>query len=195
MSENDRGSLPFRNENVYAGGVARRPRKARDKSASMTSTCVLPSIHAPESLKPSSSISSSSTLSACRYSSGHNLMHELGPISKSLGVSLEVQAFTYFMQIYIDTSDALPPDSIWDFLSYHRVMCASSEPTSALGLTTAALSLAIFSRTKATPAALVASTHKYIQALAKTKSSLEDMNQVATDRLLLTVMLLSNYEV
>jgi hypothetical protein len=111
-----------------------------------------------------------------------------------LNVPLEVLAFNNYVQSYLDVSEAIPesPHSLLRHILLHGDL---SKTNSTLSLAVASVSLAVFGRTKASPAALSFGNDKYIQALTKTKTALGDASQVTSDQLILTVMMLNAYEV
>jgi hypothetical protein len=70
-----------------------------------------------------------------------------------------------------------------------------STPDSTLDLAVSAVSFAVFGQTKAVSAALSLGWGKYVKAIAKTRLAVVDPSQAVTDHFLLTVTLLSNFEV
>lgn len=117
---------------------------------------------------------------------------ELQQVPKALNVSLEDQALANFAQSYIDPP---APECMWSHMNHHRVQWQVSDPASTLGLSTRAVALATFSKLRSIPTALSVSNRKYVQALARIRIAMDDTKEVTTDQFLLSVVLLSNYEV
>lgn len=68
-------------------------------------------------------------------------------------------------------------------------------PNSPLSITLSAVSLAVFGKTKGSETAISTSTEKYTQALGLAKQSFSNESQATSDEMLLTVMMLLQYEV
>lgn len=166
--ETGRDSLPFRSENAFASGVARRPRQHT----------------ANESRKPSSPLENAAPSSDSMA---------LGQIQRAPDPSLDDLARNYYVHNHMFAAEDLPTTiQSWLETNIMRQQDATSE--SLLDIAVSAVSLAIFGRTKSSKDALALGRQKYVQALSKTKSAVENLNEATTDPFLLTVMMLSFYE-
>ncbi|KAF2498473.1 hypothetical protein BU16DRAFT_295526 [Lophium mytilinum] len=201
--EADAGGLPFRSENVYAAGTARRPRDGRDsKSRSLHSSHSKSPKKSPRKRKfPSESLSkspseregqlSSLTGPSSARASSPDIRLEYLQFVRSLNGPLENQAVIYYVRGYIDP--ALLVDSVADNLG-----SVLNKPThvqnSTLELAVLAVSLAVFGRTRRSGAALLTGQEKYTQALGLAKQSVASASKAISDETLMSVMMLASYE-
>jgi hypothetical protein len=189
--EDIHGGLRFRDENVYARGVARRPRGGHRTSPSKS-----PPNNDTRTNKPSPN--SSKTISPRTFAARHFTLQEdalyAGPISLFLDVSLEEQALTYFVRSRMDTSLS-QPHTLATYMKQHFLNAIPSGTSSSLTLAIHAVALAVFDQKKSNPDVFAASTAKYAQASSKTSLAISDPEQATSDQLLLTVMQLNSYEV
>ena len=96
----------------------------------------------------------------------------------SLGVSLDVLAFTTFAEKFLVTPEKFP-DGVWRYLRDFRPHW-ETHPESILGLATSAFAFAILSYTRRTLDVLAAGSTKYIHVIAKIKKALKDTAQAVT---------------
>ena len=185
------GTLPFRSENKYAGGTARKPRKGKSR----VSTQSPPHDRLTEAESSEKSTSRANGLVSMSYETFEPYTRTstgMEQVMSSLSVSLEDQALANFARNYIDPPS---PECHWTHMKDYRILWQVSDLTSTLGLSAAALSLATFSRARSSPCALKIANQKYIQALAKVRTAIDDMQEVTSDQFLLSVVLLSDFEV
>lgn len=115
-------------------------------------------------------------------------------MSMPVCVPLEVVAFTAFAKRFLITPNQFP-DSVLRHLNDYRSQWGTSEPNSMLGLATSAFAFATLSQTSRVPAALITGALRYHQAVAQTNEALQDTTKATTDELLLTVIMLRDYDV
>jgi len=194
--EADSGGLPFRSENAYAAGTARRPRDGRHttKSRSVISASQSKSPKKSLSKSPMEQESQLNTLSTqvSTKSSSPNIPSEFLQFARSLSEPLENQAIIYFVRGWIE------PDTLVDAVvdDVGSILHKSTQaPKSTLNLAITAVSLAVFGKTKKSEVALATSREKYTQALGSAKQSIANTSQATSDEMLLSVMMLASYEV
>ena len=198
--ELERVKLQFRNENDFAGGAARKPRKTFGRSI-MKLSSQTPSVK-PANVDATPSIVSSvaeSSLDSVSNEASEDSNQDSGSggtvVPRSLSISVEVQAFTNFAHKYFITSTSFPLPEIWSHLPNYCSHWESPVQDSMLGLAVNALALATFDRSHPTSGAMETGRPMYTRAIAKVNQGLSDMNQATSDHLILTVLLLINYEV
>lgn len=160
--------LLFKSENVYARGVARRPRK--------------PNVTGSQKVTSQSKV----TLQ-------NSQVIALKQIPRTLDVPLEYLAFNHYVQDYMFSGEHLQVTAqSW----LERTTAAQQEASSdsLLASIVLAVSLATSGRTQANTGAILLGRGKYMGALAKTKTAVGNADEATTDQFLLAVMMLGVYE-
>ena len=107
---------------------------------------------------------------------------------------LESQAFNYFLYHHLATPTT-KFDVVFDHLRYVEPFWRTSANGTPLRLAVSALSHAVFGRVKAIPDSIEIGVRTYGDALKATSRALLTRTGVPIEHLVLTIMLLSNYEV
>lgn len=156
-SDGDTG-LPFRNENAFAQGKARRPReKPGDRRQ-------------------------------------RNALALANPLSASLSVSIELQAFNYFQKNF----SAWPvemPDIGCDYLTYALGNWNRAGPGSSLQLAVSAFSHAVFFRQMRVSKAAEDADRFYARSIIQTQKEIKELSNERIDHLVVATLLMTNYEV
>jgi hypothetical protein len=172
----EEGSLFFRDENKYASGTKRKPRRA-NKNGQLSGRILI--CDRLEENQDDDVLS-------------HELFGNMGGFSRGLQVPVEDQALAYFRTSHLDPS---VPECLWSHLLEYLPYLNIPDTRTTLGLATKALALAVFSRRKYVPIALTTSHQKYVQALIRAKEALGDEVEAVSDQFLLSIHILCSYEV
>lgn len=168
--------MTFVSENIYAGGVSRRPRQRKALSDSETTATRSKNVD----LRQETPLASRKPLQL------------LLPVT----ISIEEKAKQQFLHRYVVNRRGPLPESMWSHL------CALSNLTSAettvadstLSFSVTAAALAFSARSQLSPSILNLAKDRYMQALGRLKIALDDATYSTSDQVLLAIMLLSNYE-
>jgi hypothetical protein len=187
----EKGSLFFRDENKYASGTKRKPRRA-NKNGQLSGR-ILICDRLEENQDDDVALPNYWNAQTNQHGFlGHELFGNLGGFSRGLQVPVEDQALAYFRTSHLDPS---APECLWSHLLEYLPYLNISDTRTTLGLATTALALAVFSRKKVVPIALTTSHQKYVQALTRAKEALGDEVEAVSDQFLLSIHILCSYEV
>lgn len=115
-------------------------------------------------------------------------------IPKALSIPVEVHAFHYWMENFIFRLDDLP-DIGHEYSTYVLSYWARARPGSSLHLALSALSHAVFGRARQVSKAIEDADKIHAQGIVRTHKELKELSDESIDQLLITIMLMSSYEV
>ena len=112
----------------------------------------------------------------------------------SVSIPVELHAFHYWAENFTRCPDDMP-DIEHEVNSYALSSWGQAEPGSSLHLAVSAFSLAIFGRTRRIHKVLEKADKFYAQSIVKMQKEITDLSNERIDQLLITTMLMTNYEV
>jgi hypothetical protein len=122
----------------------------------------------------------------------------LTPISSRItrfpSIPIEQHAFGYFVENFTFWPNYMP-DIGHDYLTYALPYWHRAGPDSSLRLALSAFSLAVFGRARRLDKALRDADRFYVRSIIKTQAEIKELSSESIDHLLVSTMLMTNYEV
>lgn len=112
---------------------------------------------------------------------------------KALSISLDGQAFQYWVQTNVSHAESLH-EAAHEWHTYVLPYWVKAKPGSCLHLAVSTLSRAVFGRARNVPQALFQAGKSYAQCLARTQQAVSGQLCESMDELLLTTMLMGYFE-